>query len=98
MKRDGSWFPKSQAQRPPAQQTVTNNPGGRYDSGVRAQRQPFALVGSLAPLVNSRLALVRVLAVEETDEEYMYDLAVDGTENFVANGILAHNSGYPDCR
>ncbi len=28
----------------------------------------------------------------------MYDLAVEGAENFIANGILAHNSGYPDCR
>jgi 7-cyano-7-deazaguanine synthase len=28
----------------------------------------------------------------------MYDLSVEGAENFVANGILAHNSGYPDCR
>ena len=28
----------------------------------------------------------------------MYDLSVEGAENFIANGILAHNSGYPDCR
>jgi 7-cyano-7-deazaguanine synthase len=28
----------------------------------------------------------------------MYDLSVGGVENFVANGILAHNSGYPNCR
>ncbi len=23
---------------------------------------------------------------------------VEGAENFLANGVLAHNSGYPDCR
>jgi 7-cyano-7-deazaguanine synthase len=28
----------------------------------------------------------------------MYDLSVETAENFIANGVLAHNSGYPDCR
>jgi len=28
----------------------------------------------------------------------MYDLSVEAAQNFVANGLLAHNSGYPDCR
>ena len=28
----------------------------------------------------------------------MYDLSVEHCENFLANGLLAHNSGYPDCR
>src|SRR2546428_10502844 len=28
----------------------------------------------------------------------MFDLSVEHAENFVANGVLSHNSGYPDCR
>ena len=46
----------------------------------------------------SRLAFLRVISVQETALSHMYDLSVEGAENFVANGILAHNSGYPDCR
>jgi 7-cyano-7-deazaguanine synthase in queuosine biosynthesis len=97
-KCDGLWFAVSQTQLPPGEKTIIYNSGGKYDSSVRAQRKAFARVERLAPLVKSRLAFLRVLAVEEIEEEYMYDLAVEGTENFVANGILAHNSGYPDCR
>jgi len=48
--------------------------------------------------VASKLACLRVVEIRETSAEWMYDLAVEGAENFVANGILAHNSGYPDCR
>src|SRR5262249_15161531 len=36
--------------------------------------------------------------IEEEHHRFMYDLSVEGAENFIANGILAHNSGYPDCR
>jgi 7-cyano-7-deazaguanine synthase len=97
-KCDGLWSAVSQAQLPPGSKTAIYNSGGKYDSSVRTQRIAFAGVESLAPLVNSRLAFLRVLAVEEIVEEYMYDLSVEGAENFVANGILAHNSGYPDCR
>jgi 7-cyano-7-deazaguanine synthase in queuosine biosynthesis len=97
-KCDGLWSAVTQAQLPPGRKTVIYNSGGKYDNSFRAQRVAFAEIASLAPLVNSRLAFLRVLAVEEVVEQYMYDLSVEGTENFVANGILAHNSGYPDCR
>jgi hypothetical protein len=97
-KCDGLWFAVSQAQLPPGRKTFIYNSGGKYDSSVRTQRRAFADVASLAPLVNSRLAFLRVLAIEEIAEEYMYDLSVEGAEAFVANGVLAHNSGYPDCR
>jgi hypothetical protein len=97
-KCDGLWSAVAQAHLPPGRKTVIYNPGGKYDSSVRTQRRAFTEVASLAPLVNSRLAFLRVLAIEEIAEEYMYDLSVEGTEAFVANGILAHNSGYPDCR
>ncbi|HEY7514631.1 MAG TPA: 7-cyano-7-deazaguanine synthase [Vicinamibacteria bacterium] len=38
------------------------------------------------------------MRLEEIRSPHMYDLSVDGAETFVANGIVAHNSGYPDCR
>jgi 7-cyano-7-deazaguanine synthase in queuosine biosynthesis len=97
-KRDGLCFAGSQTQLPPGQKTIRYHSGGKDDSSVRAQRKALARIESLAPPVNSQLAYLRVVAVEEIKEEYMYDLAVEGAENFVANGILAHNSGYPDCR
>lgn len=28
----------------------------------------------------------------------IYDLSVPGCENFLVDGVIAHNSGYPDCR
>jgi hypothetical protein len=97
-KCDGLWSAVSQAQLPPGSKTAIYNSGGKYDSSVRTQRIAFAGVESLAPLINSRLAFLRVLAVEEIVAEDLYDLSVEGAESFVANGILAHNSGYPDCR
>jgi 7-cyano-7-deazaguanine synthase len=39
-----------------------------------------------------------VKEITTTSLSYAYDLSVEGAENFLANGILAHNSGYPDCR
>jgi 7-cyano-7-deazaguanine synthase len=74
------------------------NTGGKYDNGLRSQRSAFADVPALRRLVESPLAFLQVERVEETGEQHMYDLSVEGAENFVANGVLAHNSGYPDCR
>ena len=94
----GLWDAVASAHLPPGEKTRIYNAGGKYDVSYRAQRSAFAKVESLRSLVNSRVAFLRVVGVEETSSEWMYDLAVEGAENFVANGILAHNSGYPDCR
>jgi hypothetical protein len=83
---------------PPGEKTKIYNAGGKYDTSYRSQRSAFADIPALQPLGSSKLAFLRVLDVQETHSSHMYDLAVDGAENFVANGILAHNSGYPDCR
>jgi intein/homing endonuclease len=82
----------------PGRKTKIYNSGGRYDSSVRAQRVAFAIVPSLRPLVESKLAFLKVTAIEAVHHELMYDLAVDGAENFLANGFVAHNSGCPDRR
>jgi len=94
----GLWDAVSEASLPPGQKTHVYNYGGKYDRRLRAQRSAFLPVPSLAGLVESRLSFLRVVRLVETRSPHMYDLSVEGAENFVANGILAHNSGYPDCR
>jgi 7-cyano-7-deazaguanine synthase in queuosine biosynthesis len=94
----GVWKAVSEAALPPGRKTVVYNTGGKYDNGLRSQRSAFADVPALRRLVESPLAFLQVERVEETGEQHMYDLSVEGAENFVANGVLAHNSGYPDCR
>jgi 7-cyano-7-deazaguanine synthase in queuosine biosynthesis/intein/homing endonuclease len=74
------------------------NAGGKYEGGFRAQRKAFSDVPILKELVDSRLAFLRVAKIETTTHESMYDFSVEGAENFLADGVLAHNSGYPDCR
>ena len=83
---------------PAGTKTRVYNGGGKYDVSVRAQRSAFAEVPALRQLVNSKLAFLRVVAIDSIECEYMYDFAVPGAQNFLANGVLAHNSGYPDCR
>jgi hypothetical protein len=97
-KTDGVWAAVAAAHLPPGEKTRIYNRGGKYDRSVRAQRSAFLAVPALRPLVTSQLAFLRVVDVVETTAEYMYDLSVEGAENFVAGGVLAHNSGYPDCR
>jgi queuosine biosynthesis protein QueC len=92
------WDAVSAAPLPPGEKTRIYNAGGKYDPSVRTQRSPFEIVPSLRSLVRSRLSFLRVVRREEVASAHMYDLSVEGAENFVANGILAHNSGYPDCR
>lgn len=74
------------------------NTGGKYDASLRAQRHAFAEVPILKELVESRLAFQRVVALESVAHGVMYDFAVEDAENFLADGFVAHNSGYPDCR
>jgi 7-cyano-7-deazaguanine synthase in queuosine biosynthesis len=97
-KCDGIWAAVAAAGLAPGRKTQIYNSGGKYDEGVRAQRSAFAGITSLDPLVRSKLAFLRVTSMEPVAHEFMYDLSVDGAENFLANGLLAHNSGYPDCR
>jgi hypothetical protein len=94
----GLWDAVSTASLPPGEKTRIYNSGGKYDVSLRAQRSVFESVPSLRALVGSRLSFLRVMRLQELTSPHMYDLSVEGAENFIANGILAHNSGYPDCR
>jgi queuosine biosynthesis protein QueC len=97
-KCSGVWAAVAAAQLPAGRKAVVYNTGGKYDVSVRAQRSAFVEVPELRRLAESKLAFLRVRSITRTSLTYAYDLSVDGAENFVANGILAHNSGYPDCR
>jgi len=94
----GLWTAVASASLLPGRKTHIYNYGSKYHSSFRAQRSAFSGVGSLRTLAESKLAFLRVVDVRETREDWMFDLSVEQAENFVANGILAHNSGYPDCR
>jgi queuosine biosynthesis protein QueC len=94
----GLWDAVASASLKPGEKTKIYNAGGKYDEGFRSQRSAFAKVESLRSLVNSKLAFLRVIEIQEVKSDWMYDLAVEETETFLANGVLAHNSGYPDCR
>ena len=94
----GVWERVAAAALPAGRKTAIYNRGGNYDPGVRSRRSAFSEVPGLAALVAAPLAFLRVTEVRETEVQHMYDFSVEGAENFLANGILAHNSGYPDCR
>ncbi|MFQ6012773.1 MAG: 7-cyano-7-deazaguanine synthase [Thermoplasmata archaeon] len=68
----------------------------------RESSRPWSIRGENGHVTDrlrrTRLPFLRVVDITETRSTWMYDLSVEGAENFVANGILAHNSGYPDCR
>jgi 7-cyano-7-deazaguanine synthase in queuosine biosynthesis/intein/homing endonuclease len=94
----GLWAAVAGAELAPGRKTEIYNRGGKYDVSVRARRSVFTSVPSLKALAESQLAFLRVTSIEPVEHKYMYDLSVDGAHNFLANGVLAHNSGYPDCR
>jgi 7-cyano-7-deazaguanine synthase in queuosine biosynthesis len=94
----GLWNAVASAKVGSGVKTRIYNDGGKHDASYRARREAFLQVEPLQPLVKSRLAFLRVVQIEETRAEWMYDLGVEGVENFLAAGVLAHNSGYPDCR
>ncbi len=97
-KCDGVWTSVAAAALPAGRKTVIYNTGGKYDVSVRAQRSAFFEVPQLRALAESKLAFLRVKSLTRTSLTYAFDLSVAGAENFIANGVLAHNSGYPDCR
>jgi len=42
--------------------------------------------------VSDNIGFARILSIEEAGEEPVYDIEVDGFHNFVANGLIVHNS------
>jgi 7-cyano-7-deazaguanine synthase in queuosine biosynthesis len=97
-KCEGLWKAVAGAELAPGLKGIAYNSGGKYDSGVRGQRSAFTAISSLDRLRDSKLAFLRVVEIEPVTHQFMYDLSVEGAQNFIANGFLAHNSGYPDCR
>lgn len=97
-KSESLWTAVAAAGIPAGLKTRIYNRGGKYETSCRAQRSAFSGVPGLEPLLSSKLAFLRVVEIEPVFHEFMYDLSVEHCQNFLANGLLAHNSGYPDCR
>ncbi len=59
-----------------------------------ARNFEFSVIEWLDNLASSDLSWVKVKSVEAytNDSEYVYDLTVDDFHNFVANGIIVHNT------
>jgi len=69
--------------------------GGRPRSSRRERLEAIAqVVGDkdLLALATSDVAWDRIVAIEPAGEEEVFDATVLGTHNFVANGVVAHNS------
>ncbi|MCX5696976.1 MAG: 7-cyano-7-deazaguanine synthase [Candidatus Omnitrophica bacterium] len=51
-------------------------------------------------LVNNDLIFAKVEQKRRVPyiNKYIYDVSVENNQNFVCDGVIAHNSGYPDCR
>jgi hypothetical protein len=72
---------------------------GRINSNVVSPIEPLVhSTGSITgtPLiVNEPIGVIawdRIIAIEYTGQEPVYDIEIEGTHNVLANGILAHNT------
>jgi replicative DNA helicase len=65
-----------------------------FVAGARREPSPLAPAGGAGVLVELRggLAWDPVVAIEPGGEQPVFDATVPGTHNFLANGIVAHNS------
>ena len=45
-----------------------------------------------ASALNSDIFFDEIISIEYVGEEQVYDLAIEGTHNFIANDIIAHNT------
>jgi replicative DNA helicase Mcm len=59
--------------------------------GTRTLQQDVSAIDSLA---HSDIAWDRIESIEpiEPDEQWVYDLEIEGTHNYISNGIVSHNS------
>jgi intein/homing endonuclease len=69
-------------------------PSGQHLSRARFEKlcRSEGYGGEYAWLAQSDLMWERVKSVEDAGEHEVWDLSVDGTHNFVGNGIVLHNS------
>lgn len=56
--------------------------------------------GKWSRLINNELIFTKIRQKKKIayDCKYIYDISIDKNENFICEGLVAHNSGYPDCR
>jgi Fe-S cluster assembly scaffold protein SufB len=73
---------------------AVRNPRRRERLGHRAYRQgdTSARGATFRTHTSATLGFARVIEIEEADTAPVYDIAIDGPHNFVAEGIVVHNS------
>ncbi len=64
------------------------------DSGDGEDDQGLRAMGAYRVLKDDRFRIERVLGVDPDGEELTYDIEVDGAKNFIANGVVVHNSSF----
>jgi intein/homing endonuclease/transposase-like protein len=69
-----------------------------YETGAKTERAGAGLLARLgiAELfpADSNFAPQKVTSIEALGEDDTYDITVEGTHNFVAEGLVVHNSGF----
>lgn len=63
--------------------------GGTVASSASSVREETLGQSELPSIVTDR---IEAIAVTESDEEWVYDLEVEGTHNYLTNGVVSHNS------
>lgn len=63
-----------------------------YPDSVRRNQTMLDTYGARRALPDRRFGAERVLTVESAGEAMTYDLEIEGTHNYVADGIVVHNS------
>ena len=72
------------------------NPSQSVPFATAAQVAHMTADGDLEPLIDGPVWDV-VESIEASGEEEVYDISVPGIHNFVANGLIVHNSTYARC-
>jgi len=55
-----------------------------------------ALSGAEGPAVDSAILWDKIVSIEPLPAERVYDIEVEGTHNFIGNGIFAHNTAFTE--
>ncbi|MBU4298660.1 hypothetical protein KJ636_01320 [Patescibacteria group bacterium] len=80
---------------------ITKNPGGRGSCipGIPASTRISLLSTPRADSLyqneeqnQSDILWGKIVSIKYVGSEHVYDIEVEGTHNFVANGIIAHNT------
>jgi predicted phage terminase large subunit-like protein len=76
--------------------TTATTPAGSVDCCATTATSPLDMAKSQkflsGPLSTYAVTLDKIVSIEPAGEEEVFDVEVDRTENFIANGIVSHNT------